>query len=90
MTVLRHLGAVLEPTTQAVLEMDAKLDEAGIANRVEALRKASGQALYNTSKFTLWGPKDRDRKCAQIVLRQIGGRCGGFYQSTSYEHENPI
>ena len=33
MTVLRRLDAVLEPTKQAVLDMKASLDEAGITNQ---------------------------------------------------------
>ncbi|GMA51335.1 hypothetical protein GCM10025857_26920 [Alicyclobacillus contaminans] len=53
MTVLRRLDAVLEPTKQAVLEMKASLDRAGITNQDGALRQAAGQAFYNTSKFTL-------------------------------------
>ena len=53
MTVLRRLDAVLEPTKQAVLEMDAALDKAGITNKDYALRAASGQAFYNTSPFLL-------------------------------------
>ncbi len=53
MTVLRRLDAVLEPTKQAVLEMKARLDRAGIANQEHALRQAAGQAFYNTSPFTL-------------------------------------
>lgn len=53
MTVLRRLDAVLEPTKQEVLEMKERLDEAGIVQQDSALRQASGQAFYNTSKFTL-------------------------------------
>lgn len=53
MTVLRRLDAVLEPTKQAVLDMKAKLDNAGITNQDAALRQAAGQDFYNTSKFTL-------------------------------------
>jgi type I restriction enzyme M protein len=53
MTVLRRLDAVLEPTKRAVLDMKAKLDEAGITNQDAALRQAAGQDFYNTSKFTL-------------------------------------
>jgi type I restriction enzyme M protein len=53
MTVLRRLDAVLEPTKQAVLDMKANLDKAGIANQDAALRQAAGQDFYNTSKFTL-------------------------------------
>jgi type I restriction enzyme M protein len=53
MTVLRRLDAVLEPTKQAVLDMKATLDKAGITNQDQALRQAAGQSFYNTSKFTL-------------------------------------
>jgi type I restriction enzyme M protein len=53
MTVLRRLDAVLEPTKQAVLDMKASLDRAGITNQDAALRQAAGQAFYNTSRFTL-------------------------------------
>jgi type I restriction enzyme M protein len=53
MTVLRRLDAVLEPTKQAVLDMKKMLDDAGITDQRQALCKASGQAFYNTSPFTL-------------------------------------
>lgn len=53
MTVLRRLDVVLEPTKQAVLDMKASLDKAGIVHQDQALRQAAGQAFYNTSKFTL-------------------------------------
>lgn len=59
MTVLRRLDAVLEPTKQAVLDMKASLDKAGIANQDQVLRPAAGQAFYNTSKFTLRDLKAR-------------------------------
>ena len=53
MTVLRRLDAVLEGSKQAVLDMKASLDAAGVVEQDAALRKAAGQAFYNTSKFTL-------------------------------------
>ena len=53
MTVLRRLDAVLEGSKQAVLEMKASLDAAGVVEQDPALRQAAGQAFYNTSKFTL-------------------------------------
>ena len=53
MTVIRRLDAVLEPTMPAVLAMKANLDAAGITNQDGALKKAAGQAFYNTSPFTL-------------------------------------
>ena len=53
MTVLRRFDAVLEPTKKDVLEMKASLDQAGVTNQDGALRQAAGQAVYNTSAFTL-------------------------------------
>jgi type I restriction enzyme M protein len=53
MTVLRRLDAVLEPTKQAVLDLNKKLDDAGITNKDPALCGAAGQAFFNTSPFTL-------------------------------------
>jgi type I restriction enzyme M protein len=53
MTVLRRFDAVLEPTKQAVLEMKAFLDAQKIVDQDGPLRDAAGQAVYNTSKFTL-------------------------------------
>ena len=53
MTVLRRLDAVLENTKQAVLNMKALLDKAGVVEQDRALRAAAGQAFHNTSQFTL-------------------------------------
>ena len=53
MTVLRRLDAVLEDSKQAVLDMKATLDAAGVLEQDSALRQAAGQAFYNTSRFTL-------------------------------------
>ena len=53
MTVLRRLDAVLEGSKQAVLDMKAGLDVAGVVEQDAALRQAAGQAFYNASKFTL-------------------------------------
>ena len=52
-TVLRRLDAVLEGSKQAVLDMKATLDDAGVVEQEAALRQAAGQAFYNTSRFTL-------------------------------------
>ena len=53
MTVLRRLDAVLEDGKQAVLDMKAALDAAGVVEQDAALRQAAGQAFYNASRFTL-------------------------------------
>lgn len=67
MTVIRRLDAVLEPTKEKVLQMNASLDEAGISNQDQALRTASGHPFYNTSKFTL---RDLKSRTSQQQLRQ--------------------
>jgi type I restriction enzyme M protein len=66
MTVLRRLDAVLEPTKQAVLDMKAALDKAGITNQDQALRQAACQAFYNTSRFTL---RDLKARASQQQLK---------------------
>ena len=66
MTVLRRLDAVLEDTKQAVLDMKAVLDRAGVVEQDRALRAAAGQAFYNTSKFAL---RDFRARASQQQLR---------------------
>src|SRR5881409_2176045 len=66
MTVLRRFDAVLEPTKQAVLEMKRFLDEKKIVDQDGPLRDAAGQAVYNTSKFTL---RDLRSRTSQQQLR---------------------
>ena len=66
MIVLRRLDAVLEGTKQAVLETRDSLDRAGIVDQRSALRAASGQAFYNTSKFTM---KDLRARASRQQLR---------------------
>jgi type I restriction enzyme M protein len=67
MCVLRRLDAVLEPTKKVVLEQKEMLDKAGITEQQVALCQASGQAFYNTSKFTL---RDLKSRGSQQQLRQ--------------------
>src|SRR5574338_170041 len=59
MTVLRRLDAELESTKQAVIDMKASLDAAGVVHQDQALRQAAQQEFYNTSKFTLRDLKSR-------------------------------
>ena len=61
MVVIRRLDAVLEPTKQAVLDMKANLDNAGITNQDAAQSQAAGQAFYNSSPFTLRDLRARGR-----------------------------
>ncbi len=66
MMVLRRLDAVLERSKKDVLDLKARLDEAGIVDQDQALRQAAGQAFYNTSKFTL---RDLRARASQQQLK---------------------
>ena len=66
MTVIRRLDSVLEPTKEAVLQMKARLDMAGVTNQDAALRQASGEAFYNGSPFRL---RDLTSRARQQQLR---------------------
>ena len=76
MCVLRRLDAVLEPTKKAVLEARKMLDDAGITEQTAALCSASGQAFYNTSKFTLRDLKSRGNQ--QQLLADFEDYLNGF------------
>ncbi len=51
LTVLRRLDCVLAPTKAKVLETQAKFKEKKLENPDRQLRKASGFAFYNTSRY---------------------------------------
>ena len=93
MTVLRRLDAVLEPTKQAVLDMKTSLDKKGIVHQDMPLRQASGQAFYNTSKFTL---RDlRSRASQQQLKADFEVYLDGFSPNvqdilTNFEFRNQI
>jgi type I restriction enzyme M protein len=76
MCVIRRMDAVLEPTKQAVLETKKMLDDARITEQRAALCDASGQAFYNTSKFTLRDLKSR--KSRQQLLADFEDYLNGF------------
>ena len=76
MCVLRRLDAVLEPTKKTVLETRKMLDDAGITEQTAALCSSSGQAFYNTSKFTLRDLKSRGNQ--QQLLADFEDYLNGF------------
>ncbi len=76
MCVLRRMDAVLEGTKQKVLDTKEMLDKAGITEQGSALCDASGQAFFNTSKFTL---RDlRSRGSQQQLLADFENYLNGF------------
>src|SRR3982074_1613892 len=93
MCVLRRLDAVLEPTKKAVLETKQMLDQAGITEQRAALAQAAGQALYNTSQFTL---RDLKARASQQQLKaDFEAYLDGFSPNvqdilTNFEFRNQI
>lgn len=93
MCVLRRLDAVLEPTKQAVLDTKEMLDKAGITEQRTALCGSSGQAIYNTSKFTLRDLKARANQ--QQLKLDFEAHLDGFSPNvqdilTNFEFRNII
>jgi type I restriction enzyme M protein len=93
MTVLRRLDAVLEPTKEAVLAMNAALDKEGITNKDDALREAAVQAFYNTSAFLLRDLKGRGTQ--QKLKDDFEAYLDGFSPNvqdilTNFEFRNQI
>jgi type I restriction enzyme M protein len=76
MCVIRRMDAVLEPTKKKVLETREMLDKAGITEQRAALCDVSGQAFYNTSKFTLRDLTSRGNQ--QQLLADFEDYLNGF------------
>jgi type I restriction enzyme M protein len=81
MTVLRRLDAVLEPTKKAVQALSRQLDAAGVSNKHDGLCKASGQAFYNVSGFSL---RDlRSATSSQVLRTNFEAYLDGFSRNVS-------
>lgn len=76
MCIIRRMDAVLEPTKAAVLATKKMLDKAKITEQNAALCDASGQAFYNTSKFSLRDLKSRGSR--QQLLADFVDYLDGF------------
>ena len=72
LTVLRRIDCVLEPTREAVWEREAKLKEQ-VENLDPQLRKASGFAFYNISKFSFPLLLDDADNMASNLRKYIAG-----------------
>jgi type I restriction enzyme M protein len=93
-TVLRRLDSVLEPTKQAVLRLQTTLDEAGIIDKVDALRSAAGQDFYNTSPFTLRdlrsvGNQARLRQDFETYLDGFSPNVQSIFENFEFRHQIP-
>jgi len=71
MTVLRRLDCVTEPTKGEVLKKHEELQERGIENVAPALKRVSGEEVYNTSKFIFEKLKNDPDQIAQNLHHYI-------------------
>jgi type I restriction enzyme M protein len=72
LTVLRRIDCVLEPTKVKVLEAHSKYKDT-IKDTDKILRKASGYAFYNTSKFSFERLLDDPNNIAKNLNAYING-----------------
>jgi type I restriction enzyme M protein len=86
MCVIRRMDTVLEPTKQKVLETKKMLDKARIVEQRTALCDASGEAFYNTSRFTLRDLKSRGSQ--QQLLADFEDYLNGFSHNVQDILEN--
>ena len=71
LTVLRRFDCVLAPTKQAVLDADRKYARQSESLRHEMLKRAAGQAFYNTSRLDFQLLLDDPNLIAQNLNRYI-------------------
>src|SRR3954463_16710374 len=77
LTVLRRLDCVLEPTKEKVLGKQAELRKKGLQDLDAQLRKISGFAFYNTSKYDF----DKLLADAPHVAANLRNYIAGFSQN---------
>ena len=71
--VLRRLDCVLTPTKDKVLQRAKDLKAKGITKVDGQLRRASGYAFYNTSKFDIQKLLDDPKNIAKNLINYING-----------------
>ena len=74
LTVLRRLDCVLADTKEKVLKRQAELRERGLEELVSQLRRASGYAFYNTSRYDF----DKLTKDAPDLAANLRNYIAGF------------
>lgn len=74
LTVLRRLDCVLAPTKEKVLETQSKLAKTDLKNLDAQLRRASGFAFYNTSRYDF----DKLLADAPNLARNLRNYIAGF------------
>ncbi|MFP8957634.1 N-6 DNA methylase [Natrialbaceae archaeon A-CW3] len=90
LTVLRRLDCVTQRNKEAVLERYEQLEEQGIENVAPALKKASGEKVYNTSEYTfesLCNDPDQIASNLQYYIKSYDEETQEIFDKFDFDHQ---
>jgi len=90
LTVLRRLDCVTKPNKENVLERYEQLQESGIENVAPALKKASGEKVYNTSEYTfesLCSDPDQIASNLQYYINSYDDETTEIFDKFDFDHQ---
>jgi len=90
LTVLRRLDCVTQPNKQNVLERYEQLQKQGIGNVAPALKKASGEKVYNTSEYTfesLCNDPDQIASNLQYYINSYDEETREIFDKFDFDHQ---
>jgi len=90
LTVLRRLDCVTKPNKENVLERYEQLQESGIENVAPALKKASGEKVYNTSEYTfesLCNDPDQIASNLQYYINSYDDETTEIFDKFDFDHQ---
>lgn len=90
LTVLRRLDCVTQRNKEDVLERYQQLQEQGIENVAPALKKASGEKVYNTSEYTfesLCNDPDQIASNLQYYINSYDEETREIFDKFDFDHQ---
>lgn len=90
LTVLRRLDCVTKTNKENVLERYAQLQNKGIKNVAPALKKASGEKVYNTSEYTfesLCSDPDQIANNLQYYINSYDDETIEIFDKFDFDHQ---
>jgi type I restriction enzyme M protein len=90
LTVLRRLDCVTQPNKEDVLARYEQLQEQGLENVAPALKKASGEKVYNTSEYTfesLCNDPDQIASNLQYYINSYDEETREIFDKFDFDHQ---
>ena len=90
LTVLRRLDCVTQRNKQEVLERNEQLQKQGIENVAPALKKTSGEKVYNTSEYTfesLCNDPDQIASNLQYYINAYDEETKEIFDKFDFDHQ---